>query len=104
MPYFGSVYGEPTQRKKGGEPIFRLAWGDTYYAEGTEKQIESAKAVVQDMMKRWSDSDKFRSLVRQYHSLEILVQRIRDEIQDIDEATLAEGRCPDCAIATSKQG
>jgi hypothetical protein len=98
------VYGEPTQRRKGGEQIFRLAWGGTYYAEGTEKQIERAKAVVQDMMKRWSDSDDFRLLVRQYHSLEILVQKIRREIQDIDEATLAEGRCPGCQIAMSKQG
>jgi len=103
VPHFGSVYGEPTQRKNGGEPIFRLAWGGMYYAEGTEKQIERAKAVVQDMMNRRSDSDEFRSLVRQYNSLKLLVQRIRDEIQDIDEATLAEGRCPGCEIATSKQ-
>jgi hypothetical protein len=104
VPHFGSVYSELAQRKKGGELIFRLAWGDAYYAEGTEKQIEQAKAVVQGMIKRWSDSDKVQSLFRQYNSLKILVQRIRDEIQNIDEATLAKGRCPDCPIATSKQG
>lgn len=104
VPHFGFVCSEPVQRKKGGELTFRLACRDTYYAEGTEEQIERAKAVVQDMMKRWPDSDKIRSFVRQYQSLEILVQKIRHEIESIDEVTLAKGSCPDCQIATSKQG
>jgi hypothetical protein len=101
---FGSMHSAWAQGEKRGETIFRLVWGDACYAEGTEEQIERANAAVQGIIKRWLDSDEIRSLVRQYHSLEILVQRIRDEIQDIDEATLAEGSCPDCPIAKSKQG
>jgi hypothetical protein len=104
VSHFGFVDSEPAQRKKGGELTFHLAWGDTYYAEGTEEQIERAKVVVQDMMKRWPDSDEIGSFVHRYQSLEILVQEIIDEIQDIDEAILAEGRCPGCQIATLKQG
>ena len=104
VPHFGLVNSEPAQRKKGGELTFRLAWGGTYYAEGTEEQIERAKAVVQDMIKRWPDSDKIESFVRQHQSLEILVQKIRHEIKSIDEVTLAKGRCAGCPIATSKQG
>jgi hypothetical protein len=104
VAHFGSPWSARAQQERGGKPIFRLVWGDAYYAEGTEEQIERANAAVQGIIKRWLDSDEIRSLVRQYHSLEILVQRIRDEIQDIDEATLAEGSCPDCPIAKSKQG
>jgi hypothetical protein len=96
VPRFGSVYIVRDQREKGDEPIFRLVWGDAYYAEGTEEQIEQAKAVVQGMIGRWSDSEEIRSFVRRYHALEILVQKIRQGIQGMDEATLARGSCPDC--------
>jgi hypothetical protein len=104
VSYFYSMQSTWTQQEKGGKPILRLFWADTYYAEGTEEQIQHIEVVVQDMIKRWSDSDEIRSLVHQYQSLEILVQKIRQEIKSIDEVTLAKGRCADCPIARSKQG
>ncbi len=103
VPHFGLIYTAWDKEQKGGEPTFRLAWGNTYYAQGTEEQIERARRAAEDSLKRWSDSDDMRSLVRQYQSLEILAQRIRDDIQHIDEAVLAQGSCPDCPIPRSGQ-
>ena len=39
-----------------------------------------------------------RSLVREYYYLGILAKRLRDDIECIDEAVLAQGSCPDCPV------
>ena len=103
VPHFWFICTVRDEEQKSPEPTFRLAWGDTYYAQGTEEQIESARRAAEDILKRWSDSDDMRSLVRQYYSLEVLAQRIRDDIQHIDETALAQGTCPDCPILMSEQ-
>lgn len=74
----------------------QIAWGSTCYAYGAVAQTERARRIGEDALKRWSDSDDLRLLVRQYYSLKILVQRIMDDIEHIDEAVLAQGSCPDC--------
>lgn len=103
VPHFWFICTVRDEEQKGREPTFRLAWGDAYYAQGTEEQIERARRAAKSVLERWPDSDDMRSLVRQYHSLEVLAQRIRDDIQNIDEAVLAQGSCPDCPILRSEQ-
>lgn len=80
------------------EPFFVLTCDDTCYAMGTKAQLDFARGVVYDMTKRWSDSDDIRSVVHQYYYLQVLSQRIRDEIQKIDEAVLGQETCRDCPM------
>lgn len=103
IPTFWRIHTVQEEEQKGHGRTFRLAWGDGYYAQGTEEQIERVRGAAKDVLKRWSDSDDMRSLVRQHYSLEILAQRIRDDIQHIDETVLAQGSCPDCPILRSEQ-
>lgn len=86
-------------KPKGRQPVFRLGWGGLFYADGTQRSIERAKEVVEDMLKRWSDSEDIRAIVRQYYRLRVLSQGITSGIQQIDEVVLAHGRCPDCPVA-----
>ena len=81
----------------------KIAWGDIYYAWGTVEQIERAKIAAEDFLKRWSDSDNMRLLVRQFHCLEDLTDKIMGDIQHVDETVLAQGRCPDCLALNSEQ-
>lgn len=66
--------------------------------------IECAKQLMEDILKRWSNSDEIRSLVYQYQELEDLAEKIRDENNGIDEETLSWGTCRDCPRLRSRQG
>ena len=68
------------------------------------QQIECAKHLLEDMLQRWSNSDEIRSLVYQYQELEDLAEKIRGEIQGIDEETLSQGAFRDCPRLRSRQG
>jgi hypothetical protein len=54
-------------------------------------------------LKRWGNSKDIRSVVHQYHYLQILGETIRKDMMEIDENTLAQGVCPDCPKAKPKQ-
>jgi len=103
VPHNGHVLSRPGEEMQGQELIFRLVFGGSCYAEGTQEQIEQATDVIKDMRELWSDSDDIRSLVHQYHSLEALSQKINDEIQQIDEAVLGQGSCRNCHNLRAEQ-
>ena len=103
IPTFWRIHTVEEEEQKGNGRTFRLVSGDVYYAQGTEEQIERVRETAEDVLKRWSDSDDIGSLVRQYYSLEVLAQRMRESIDHIDEAVLARGKCPDCPILRSEQ-
>jgi len=97
VPHFGRLYAGWNGQ------TFYLAWGDTQYVQGTKEHIEHARRSAEDVLQQWLDSDDMRSLVRRYYFLEGLAQRMRDDVEHIDEAVLAQGKCPNCPILRSEQ-
>jgi hypothetical protein len=102
VPHHGHFRSKITLDAKVGEPWHFLVWDGTSYAKGTESQIESAAKAANDMLDEWAESGSARLLVHQYHSLIVLGEKIRKEIDDIDEAVLSQGTCPDCPIARAR--
>ncbi len=86
------------------EASFGLYWGGTCYGQGTGEQIECARAAVDRMLERWLKSQDVRSVVYRFQELENLVKAIVADIDQIDEAVLAQGTCPECPKLKSKQG
>ena len=103
IPHYGTVYARPEPKKGEADQVFSLCWGSRSYAYGTGEQIECARQLLEDILKRWSNSDEIRSLVYQYQELEGLAQKIRGEIQGIDEETLSQGVCRDCPRLRSEE-
>lgn len=104
VPHHGSLRSVPNNGRNDRESTFRLVWDGSIYAEGTEEQIDCSKRVVDEMLEQWSVSEIIRSLVDQYYSLLVLSQKIRDQLEQIDEAILGQGTCPDCPIMRHRKG
>lgn len=88
---------------KVGESSFGLYWGGTYYAPGTEEQIECARRVLDQIIDGWLYSEDIRAVVYRFHSLEKLAQTIMADIDQMDETALEHGTCPECPKLKSKQ-
>lgn len=101
VPQGGSMPTIEPKKEPVGEALFNLTWAGSIYAEGAEEHIQTARAAVENVLKRWSDSEDIRAVVNQYHELQFLLKKINDEIQEINESLLGRGTCPDCPTPRS---
>ena len=54
VPHFGGIFYTARDEEQKGQ-TFHLAWASTYYATGTEEQIERARSAAEDVLKQWLD-------------------------------------------------